>query len=288
MTKTMILGKDAALEDTITRLQELLLKLGFDVEEASWLNPVPNVWSVHIRDRFCPYLFTNGKGSTKKAALASALGEFFERLNCNYFFADFFLGEEVANAPFVHYPQEKWFALEGDKIPKGLLDIKTLAFYNPEKELHGPKLIDTNSGNSKRGICALPFIRQSDNETVYIPMNIVGNLYVSNGMSAGNTATEARVQALSEVFERSVKNRIIAEGLALPDVPKSVLATYPRILEAIKELEGHGYPILVKDASLGGQFPVMKVTPLNPANGTCSCSYRGHRKFELPLKRPLT
>ncbi|SQC38839.1 YcaO-like family [Klebsiella pneumoniae] len=39
-------------------------------------------------------------------------------------------------------------------------------------------------------------------ETVYIPMNIVGNLYVSNGMSAGNTRNEARVQGLSEVFER--------------------------------------------------------------------------------------
>jgi ribosomal protein S12 methylthiotransferase accessory factor len=36
-------------------------------------------------------------------------------------------------------------------------------------------------------------------------MNIIGNLYVSNGMSAGNTITEARVQALSEIFERSVK-----------------------------------------------------------------------------------
>ena len=57
--KTMILGKDAALEDTIAGLKVKLLDLGFDVEEASWLNPVPNVWSVHIRDRFCPYLFTN-------------------------------------------------------------------------------------------------------------------------------------------------------------------------------------------------------------------------------------
>ncbi|MDI4746027.1 DUF4223 family protein, partial [Salmonella enterica subsp. enterica serovar Kentucky] len=42
-------------------------------------------------------------------------------------------------------------------------------------------------------------------------MNIIGNLYVSNGMSAGNTRNEARVQGLSEVFERYVKNRIIAE-----------------------------------------------------------------------------
>ena len=63
------------------------------------------------------------------------------------------------------------------------------------------------------------FTRQSDGETVYIPMNIVGNLYVSNGMSAGNTRNEARVQGLSEVFERHIKNRIIAESISLPEMP---------------------------------------------------------------------
>ncbi|MEA7581085.1 hypothetical protein ONJ87_26750, partial [Salmonella enterica subsp. enterica serovar Anatum] len=43
--------------------------IGFHIEEASWLNPVPNVWSVHIRDKECALCFTNGKGATKKAAL---------------------------------------------------------------------------------------------------------------------------------------------------------------------------------------------------------------------------
>jgi ribosomal protein S12 methylthiotransferase accessory factor len=288
MTKTMILGKDAALEDSIERMKGQLLNLGFDIEEASWLNPVPHVWSVHIRDRFCPMLFTNGKGASQKAALASALGEFFERLNCNYFFADFYLGEKIANAPFVHYPQEKWFEINGDALPQGLLDERTLAFYNPNKELKASMLVDTNSGNVKRGICALPFERQKDKTTVFIPMNIVGNLYVSNGMSAGNTPTEARVQALSEIFERSIKNQIIAEGITLPDVPKSVLQKFPTIMEAIKELEGHGYPILVKDASLGGRFPVMNVTLLNPKEGTAFCSFGAHPKFEVALERTLT
>lgn len=78
MTQTFIPGKDAALEDSISRFQQKLSDLGFNIEEASWLNPVPHVWSVHIRDRDCPLCFTNGKGASKKAALASALGEYFE------------------------------------------------------------------------------------------------------------------------------------------------------------------------------------------------------------------
>ncbi len=78
------------------------------------------------------------------------------------------------------------------------------AFYDPENELTG-MLIDLQSGNEIIGICGLPFTRQSDNQTIYIPMNIIGSLYVSNSMSAGNTRNEARVRGLSEVFERYVK-----------------------------------------------------------------------------------
>ena len=60
-------------------------------------------------------------------------------------------------------------------------------------------------------------------DIIWFPVNVIGNIYVSNGMSAGNTANEARVQALSEVFERYVKNRIIAEGICLPEVPREVI-----------------------------------------------------------------
>ncbi len=83
--QTFIPGKDAALEDSIAKFQQKLTALDFNIEEASWLNPVPNVWSVHIRDKDCPQCFSNGKGASKKAALASALGEYFERLSTNFF-----------------------------------------------------------------------------------------------------------------------------------------------------------------------------------------------------------
>jgi ribosomal protein S12 methylthiotransferase accessory factor len=286
--KTVILGKDAPLEDTIQRLKSLLLDWGFDVEEASWLNPVPNVWSVHIRDRYCPFLFTNGKGITKEAALASALGEFFERLNCNYFFADYYLGDQVANSEFVHYPQEKWFSFLNDEMPEGLMNESLWDYYDEGRKLLPEKLVDTNSGNFDRGICALPYTRMSDNKTYYIPMNIIGNLYVSNGMSAGNTKTEARVQALSEIFERSIKNKILTEGIALPDIPQEVLNRYPKVVEAVAELEANGYPIICKDASLGGKYPVINVTLLNPSEGTAFASFGAHPKFEVALERTLT
>lgn len=287
--QTTILGKDSPLEKTIETMSALISRLGIKIEIASWRNPVPYVWSVHIRDADCPANYTNGKGASKDAALCSALGEFIERISNNYFYADYYLGLEMAESDFVHYPNEKWFKLtKDDSIPTGLMDDYLLEIYNLDQELLASHLIDTNSGNSKRGICALPYERQSDKETVYIPVNLIGNLFVSNGMSAGNTKFEARVQCLSEIFERAVKNQIISEAITLPDVPKSVLAKFPTILEGIKKLEAEGFPVFVKDASLGGRFPVMSVTIMNPRTGGAYASFGAHPIFEVALERSLT
>jgi ribosomal protein S12 methylthiotransferase accessory factor len=233
--------------------------------------------------------FTNGKGATKESALCSALGEFIERLSCNFFYNDQFFGEDIANSDFVHYPNEKWFKPgPQDELPKGILDDYCLPIYNPDGELGGSNLIDTNSGNSERGICSLPFVRQSDGEVVYFPSNLIENLFLSNGMSAGNTLYEAQVQCLSEIFERAVKKQIIEGEIALPDVPPQVLAKYPDVLEGIKALEEQGFPVLVKDASLGGQFPVACVTLMNPRTGGVFASFGAHPSLEVALERSLT
>jgi ribosomal protein S12 methylthiotransferase accessory factor len=225
---TFILGKDLPLEQTIANMSGLLASLGIKIEIASWRNLIPNVWSLHIRDAHSPMCFTNGKGSTKESALASALGEYIERLSNNHFYAGVFWGEDIAKRPFVHYPNERWFKPGiDDALPTEILDNYCLKIFDPEGELRGVHLIDTNSGNGQRGICSLPFVRQSDGETVYFPSNLIENLYVSNGMSAGNTLAEAQVQCLSEIFERAVKREILEGELALPEVPQEVLAKYP-------------------------------------------------------------
>ncbi|RUO63393.1 ribosomal protein S12 methylthiotransferase accessory factor [Pseudidiomarina planktonica] len=288
-SRTFIEGKDLPLEETIANMSGMLAALGMKIEIASWRNIVPHVWSLHIRDAASPMCFTNGKGATKESALASALGEFIERLSCNFFYNDQFFGEEIANSEFVHYPNEKWFALtEDDSLPEGLLDEHCTAIYDPEGELCGSHLIDTNSGRVDRGICALPFARQSDGETVYFPSNLIENLYLSNGMSAGNTLAEAQVQCLSEIFERAVKREILEGEITLPDVPAEVLAKYPGLVEGIEALEAQGFPVLVKDASLGGQFPVACVTLMNPKTGGVFASFGAHPSFEIALERSLT
>jgi ribosomal protein S12 methylthiotransferase accessory factor len=288
-TRTFIAGKDLPLEQTIANMTQLLAGLGIKIEIASWRNIIPNVWSLHIRDAHSPMCFTNGKGSTKESALASALGEFIERLSNNHFYAGAFWGEDLANAAFVHYPNERWFKPgKKDALPAEILDAYCLEIYNPDGELRASHLIDTNSGNAARGICALPYVRQSDGEVVYFPSNLIENLFVSNGMSAGNTLAEAQVQCLSEIFERAVKREILEGEICLPDVPQEVLAKYPSILAGIQGLEQQGFPVLVKDASLGGIYPAMCVTLMNPRTGGVFASFGAHPSLEVALERSLT
>ena len=288
-TEHFIAGKDASLESTIHTMQQKLAGLGFAVEERSWLHPVENIWSVHLRDSDCPLLYTNGKGASELAARASALGEFFERVSNHYFWTHYHLGKAVAEAPFVHFPQEKWFSPgKRGAWPKDILTPELQDFYNPDGAVSASMLVDLNSGHAERGICAIPYTRLRDGATVHFPVNIIGNLYVSNGMAAGNTPAEARAQALSEVVERYVKFRVIRDGLCLPDVPDDVIARYPKIAADITALRAAGFGILVKDASLGGQYPVMNVTLLNPCDQGCFVSFGAHPHFEIALERALT
>ena len=287
-TQSFIPGKDASLESTIATMQQKLAERGFFLNESSLLNPVEGIWSTHVKDRDCPMLFANGKGATELAARASAFGEFYERLGTHYFWTHFYLGKKRSEAEFVHYPQERWFSHGDGSWPSELLNPELHSFYNPDGAIDSSVLVDLNSGNVERGICALPYTRLRDGEVTWMPVNIIGNLYVSNGMSAGNTMMEARTQALSEIYERHIKYRIISEGLCLPDVPEAVIARYPKIASGIKGLREAGFGILVKDASLGGEYPVMNVTLLHPKDQGCFASFGAHPRFEIALERALT
>ena len=220
-------GKYACPAETIRKITQILKRAGMSIEEVSWKHPVPHVWSVHIRETHCHTLCVNGKGTTKKLALASALGEFMERLITGYSFSDFSLPGLTPQKKFLFRPKEKWFISRRSRLPKKLLTKELREFYDPTGEFNSGSVVDRMSvGCEKNAICSLPFQRTRDNETIYFPINVLDNLYASNGMAAGNTKEEACVQALSEILERYVKTTIIRKGIALPNIPKDFYSSF--------------------------------------------------------------
>lgn len=291
---THLPGKDAGLEDTIDKATSLLKSMAFETEAVSWLNPAPDCWSVHLRSTSSSHLYTNGKGTSRLAAEASALGEFFERLATNYFFADCFLDEGLA-APFLFYPDEKWFPPDGSSTipvaaPDGteLLTDDLRDYYNSEGELTFELLCDSNSDSARRGVCALPFTDLDTGRAVHFPVSMLNTLYVSNGMAAGNSRAECCSQALSEILERYVKNIIISQGISLPDVPMPVLRHYPRLGRILDRLGDEGLIVQVKDGSLGGQFPVICALLTDTENGGVYAAFGANYRFETAIERTLT
>ena len=181
-----------------------------------------------------------------------------------------------------YYPDEVAFDFGGNYLNEYLKSI-----YNPNDELEDKDLVDFNSDYMDK-IVALPFIEHSTKEKTYIPINILSNLFASNGLATGNTANEAKVQALSEIFERYVKIKIIKEGLALPKFPDDVLLSFPKVYEDVQSLRDLGYKIEILDASLGGIFPVTAISLINPKNSTLFVSFGAHPILEVSLERTMT
>jgi len=271
-----LLSKVAPVEESIANMKSVLEKIDCNVVYKEMLHSLENAYSLNVCfPKACEFIYANGKGSTKEACEASALGEFIERLQTKNFFIDFYLPKRV------HFKDEKVFDFEGNYLNS---DLKN--FYNPNGELSGEDFIDFNSDYLKK-IVALPFVNAKTKEMVYFPVNILQNLYVSNGLASGNSMTEAKVQALSEIIERYVKFKIIQNGYSLPEIPDSVVAKFGKINSDLESLKKQGFKVSVLDASLDGQYPVVAISLIDK-NGGIFVSFGVHPILEVALERTFT
>ncbi|EQB39454.1 hypothetical protein M947_05530 [Sulfurimonas hongkongensis] len=272
-----ILSKDAPLEVSIKKMKKVLEDIGCKTNISEGHHPLQNCYSLNLSSHEAPnHIYSNGKGTLKESAMASAYGEYIERLQTNLFFSDFYIPNQK------HYPDEVAFELDGDFLNEELLDI-----YDASGELMGEDFVDFNSGYSDR-VISLPFLKFSTKEKIYFPINLLHNLYVSNGLAAGNTRNEAQVQALSEIYERYVKFEIIKNGYALPKFPQSVIEPFTKLNEDVIALRKLGYIVEVLDASLRGVFPVTAISLINPKNSTLFVSFGAHPILEVSLERTMT
>ena len=270
-------SKDAPLEDSIAKMQAILETFSYNVTFAKEKHPLPYCFSINLASQEAPFhIYSNGKGSLSASSRASALGEYIERLQTNNFFSDFHLPGRA------YYPDEAVFDFGGDFLSSTLK-----ALYNPDGELGDEDWVDFNSDFEDK-IVALPFVESSTQKRVFFPVNILNNLYVSNGLASGNTPYEAKVQALSEVYERYVKFEILKNGYALPCFPDELIHSFTKLSSDLKTLQDAGFIVSVHDASLGGKFPVTAISLINPKNASLFLSFGAHPILEVSLERTMS
>ena len=272
-----LLSKTVPVEESISKMRKVLDDVGCKTIFSQEKHPLSNCFSVNLSSAEAPaHIYSNGKGTLSEASIASALGEYIERLQTNNFFSDFYLPDRR------YYPDEMLFEFGGDYLDAELLNI-----YDPHGELSDEDLIDYNSDLTDK-ILSLPFKSFFDERVVYFPLNILSNLYVSNGLAAGNTPKEAQIQALSEIYERYAKLEIIKNGYALPSFPAELIASFEKVDEDVKALRQRGFIVEVLDASLGGKFPVTAISLINPNNSSLFVSFGSHPILQVSLERTMT
>jgi len=188
----------------------------FDFDE----NIIKNkIYTVTLKEK--ETLFSsNGKDFNLQIAKQKAFGEFYERFLCKNFFEDYYIDN-----------------LYTDAKNKKFLNKKLYDFYKIEN-LEKEDLIDFNSSTFE--ILSIPF-ESNKKEIIYFPINLIQNLYCSNGMAFHFEKEKALYNALFEVMERYVKFYVLKNIYPLPKIDHKF----------------NSENIQIYDATLDGKFPVM-------------------------------
>ena len=203
----------------VNKLHSFLSSLGMDLK-ATPTNPAPDVYLARLTD-FKTSFTSFGKGETQKEALISAYGEMCERIINRNYFEEYYINDL--------YPDMK----SGE-----FLNEELKIFYKTD-EMEPEDLIDFNSDRFE--ILSVPFLEKSTAKKVYFPINLLQNLYASNGMAFHYDLNKAYYNAKTEIIERFVKFDVIRYGLPLPKIKHPLNSSN----------------IQIYDATLNGKYPVM-------------------------------
>jgi len=200
---------------------------------------------------------TNGKGISRRYSLASAYGEFIERLQNKMLFHPILnLDLYKGNSKFSFFPDEKY--LSSEELLLECPAALSALFNTREIEKVKPKLIDYELANSSKHLC-LPYYSLKGNRVKNLPVNFLRWCVTSNGMAAGNSEYEALVQGTCEIIERYVIAKIYNKSLSLPTIPSDFFKG-TKVYEIINSISLETkYEIVIKDCSLGVDLPCVGI-----------------------------
>lgn len=234
-------------EQTIHKIRNILNDIGIFTIENQWFEIYGKHLSsvqVAIFDNF--KVATAGKGINRKYALASGLAEFLERIQNLQFTR---VINSCRGTDYSDYP---------DTVEVDINDLKYLKYLLPEKDIEdvGKDEIKHYVRNGK--MKAVPFYNLFEDRIDYIPVVLLALRCGSNGMCAGNTAPEAIIQGICEIFEREILYKIYFEDQSFPTIPEKYLQTLP-VWHHIQNFKTMGIEVEVKDCTLEGHLPVVGV-----------------------------
>ncbi len=265
--------KDRDPIDTIFDIRDKLNQIGVFLIEENWFSIENNCYSVNLVDSLGNGA-SNGKGVTRELALASAYGEFIERLQ----------GNCMINKRF------------GSKEFDDMADCFESIVCTPDEVFEAHRmLIDENSEEKiksfvkEMGLKSKVLYRNILNgDSTYLSDELIDVLCGSNGLCAGNTPEEAMLQGLCEIAERySMRQFYLDSTLSLSRIPESELERLP-VYSLIQNIRESGYELQIKDATLGGVLPVVVLVLFNKKQSGYILNWGASPILSVAIERCIT
>ncbi len=277
--------KDATPEGTVERIRGLFQANGIEVEETWRDSGVPYCYAMSVKV-VGSTLRSNGKGLTREFARASGYAELMERMQMGFTGnADAQKDGDFNQEPGKYPMLTPWELYSKNQRWYELLTKRYKHFTGRDI---APQYILLQHADKNSLVSATPYFNLITCQTEHLPTMLRKRVYTTTGCAAGNTHEEAIVQAISEIVERNHQLRVLTEDLTLPDVPDDFLKQFRAAWEIICYLRSQGYKVLVKDCSLGTDFPVVCVCLINRKTGRYHTHFGAYPKFEIALERSLT
>lgn len=239
-------------EETIKKIRDILHANNIFIIEKQWFHDDRSGLVSLALATVGSHILTNGKGRNEKYALASAYGEFIERLQ-NLLLVDGI--RHSGNQPRYKIKFQDSIPIDYYSFKKGHYDVLR-SFFKVEtidqlEVMCNEKVIDN--------IFASPYFNTKTERIDYLPDIFMRLAIGSNGMCAGNTPEEAFIQGICEIFERYVLKQIyLDQDISFPVVPDHIMKD-SSTWKYIQFFRSKGFEISVKDCSLCGNLPVAGV-----------------------------
>ena len=267
------LHKDELPEKSIEKIENILDSIGFKKENKTiiWFEPFANCHSCLLSFSNYPLKKSGGKGISKSHSLASAYGEFMERLQC-------FLNSYI------------FYSHCGLKSKNPYISEITYDAINPDLYKKVFSYVDIKNFSHLKNDTFLSYYDVFNKKFEYLPYNFLRTIVRSTGMSAGNTMAEAVCQAINEVMERYAlhfaKNN---PNHHFPTININDLNLKSDALKKlIKTIEKDENRITIKDCTLEGKIPVLAVIIEDLKNNNYDISFGSDPVFEVTLQRCIT
>lgn len=282
--------KQHSVSATIDQIKQLIGQLGLEVSEQT-RKASNNIYWTHVNIVGTSF-FSNGKGVTPQLSMASGYAEIMERLQTQAYYLS-------SNGKYLNrfHP---WLYRDSNfmrQLTRQELDWSDAAvsflfrrdgtdytadWLEEEVQFWGEHNVTPDTFK-----CA-SFERLSNGQTTWLPLNAVSNIFSTNGMCAGYSKYHALLQGLCEIFERRVNIEVLTKKLVLPTIPDEVLRRFSNY-HMIEELKAnHGLDIVIKDASLGGKYPVLCIIAKNRQIDKYYVKFGASPLSEIALERCLT